>query len=301
MSDSKSKKIKKTKSNQIENQISNTNRGKPSDIQRTILAVPNIWTNDQVCLRLIKYLQESGRHICLHQAGKQTEKNNYQSKQNEIEKTRAFYEKSEKIAEDLFGHKCETKRCLVFFFRTNQEEKISNYNWIESQFPPNYQDCVLVLNKVQALFNQKFLSNLIQILTWNKYLEILIDSFLENAKTPQQFSQIIQNIYIKYILDQMKQKNSYESYNFKNREEAEKNFYSFLESDLVKSELEKFIKEIKQIFNKENDQYDANIIQLEDQNQVQVIDNSFDSQSFNFQEEQQYSYDESIYVKNKDT
>ncbi|CAD8073347.1 unnamed protein product [Paramecium sonneborni] len=265
MSDSQSKKIKKRKNSQIQ-----TNRGKPSDIQSTQLSIPDIWTNHPVCLKLIKYLLDNGRHNCLHQAGKQTNKNDYKSKKCEIKKNKEFYTQLESIAKELFGYQCETKRCIVFFFRSNEEEKLANDNWIQN-FHQYNQDCVEALFKIKALFNEKFFNNLILILSSNQTQDQLIQQLLQNSETPQQFSQIIQNIYIKYILEQMKEQQSCNVYTFRNRAAIEDNFFSFIKSNSFKIELEKFIRDIKFIFNRENDQYHGSVIQFQETNDLSQL------------------------------
>lgn len=54
----------------------------------------------------------------------------------------------------------------------------------------------------------------------------------------------------------MKCKNSKQDYELKNRGDMEQNFYNFIQSQDAKDKLERFIKEIKFIFNRENDQYE---------------------------------------------
>lgn len=47
-----------------------SNRGKPSGIKETELDAPKIWTNLHECSAVIKFLYDQGRHIGLHQAGR---------------------------------------------------------------------------------------------------------------------------------------------------------------------------------------------------------------------------------------
>ncbi|CAD8167735.1 unnamed protein product [Paramecium octaurelia] len=257
------KQKKHQKASDKENQ-KETNRGKPCDIQNTTLNIPNIWTNDQTCLRLIKYLSDIGRHNCLHQAGKQSGKKDEKNKQEkpegdnkqslkkkEIENTRKYFEKCEDFSEQLFGHKCETKRCIVFFFRSNIDDKNNNYDNITA-CP---QDCKDVLFKLSALFTHKFFMDLIEILNSSNNIQHLISAFISNRGTPASFSPIIQNLFIKYMIETMKEKNSMHDFEMKTRDELERTFYNFVESPVAKEELEKFIREIKLIFNRDNDQY----------------------------------------------
>ncbi|CAK61586.1 unnamed protein product (macronuclear) [Paramecium tetraurelia] len=256
------KQKKPLKHQEKENQKEN-NRGKPCDIQNTTLNIPNIWTNDQTCLRLLKYLSDIGRHNCLHQAGKPGSKdkpgkkvkleseNKYDLNKSEIENTRKYFEKSEEFAGELFGHKCETKRCIVFFFRSNADYKINNYDFIKT----SPQDCQDVLIKLSALLTHKFLMDLVTILNQSNNIPYLIDTFVTQWITPSQYSPIIQNLFIKYMIDTMKEKKSMEDFEKKTREDMEKIFFNFLQSPIFKEELEKFIREIKLIFNRENDQY----------------------------------------------
>ncbi|CAD8063043.1 unnamed protein product [Paramecium primaurelia] len=288
MSSKKQKKVQKAaeKGQQI-----STNRGKPSDIEKTKLQIPNIWTNDQTCLRLIKYLNDVGRHNCLHQAGKPNPDDKYKTNKSEIENTREYYEISERFAAELFGHKCDTKRCIVFFFRPSGDEKFNNFDWIKKQ----KLDCHDVLIKLSAQFAPKFFKDLLTILTSNISMSTIVDLFLQNGKTPQSYSSIIQNLYIKQMIDTMKQKQSKQQFlEMKKRADMESDFYSFIQSQFAKDELEKFIKEIRQIFNREIDQYEPQYFE----NDIQEIDNFQQNQNESlFQEDLDFQREYNYFIQ----
>ncbi|CAD8083819.1 unnamed protein product [Paramecium sonneborni] len=233
-----SKIIKKIKKN--DSQKPNY-RGKPSNLKFTELSIPNIWTNQYQCVQIIKILTQEGRHLSCHLAGKHSISENHSQKYKEIKDTQIYYEYAQEVVEKLFKINCVSKRCIVFFFRNPNEEQQQIQNYSENINNYNY---FVIFNHIKTLLSQTFIYDLISILNNESQIQIIVDELFNHQDQPCNYSQIIQNFFIKQKIQKMIQEKKQKS----SIEVVKQEFEFFLKDQNSRYQVTMFIEEILKIF-----------------------------------------------------
>ncbi|CAD8073349.1 unnamed protein product [Paramecium sonneborni] len=228
--------------------LTNQNRGKPPNLKSTQLKIPNLWTNQFQCIQLFKFLTEEGRHVYFHLAGKRSQKVENEKKNEVIQNTRKFYEYAQDIAEKLFKIKCDSKRCIVFFFRNpNEEQSIYNFSqYIQNEI---YQ---FILYGIHKLLSEKFVYDLIYILGHENEINNVIDYLFQVQEQPSNYSQIIQNLFIKQKIQRMKEEQKQKP----SIEIVQYEFQDFLKDENTRYRVRIFIEEILNIFQAQSKYYE---------------------------------------------
>ncbi|CAD8063041.1 unnamed protein product [Paramecium primaurelia] len=216
------------------------NRGKPSQLKFLQLNAPGIWTNKHKSLYIIKYLTDNGRHNFLHQAGKHSNKDADHENQQNNQDTKIYFEQAQEIAEKLFNIQCSSKRCIVFYFRYINEQKLT-YDF--SEYIQN-KDFVDILSSIQNLLTENFIQDLIIILSSQNNINSIADMLLENKGAPSNYSHIIKNLFIQKKIDTMIEQKTITS----DIETIRNEFEDFLKDPQTKYLVRMFICDILNIF-----------------------------------------------------